>query len=117
MHISKRALGRAPQPEVRLAALHALASVAGAERAGESKCRDDAMLSDEAEDALRQAVYQAAAYASGEARMQRSGPWGLARARICARSRCFVVVGKGGPVLREGVLACAYLCSWHAALV
>jgi hypothetical protein len=66
LHMSKRALGRAPQPEVRLAALHALASIAGAERAGESKCRDDAILSGEAEDALRQAVYQAAAHAPGE---------------------------------------------------
>jgi hypothetical protein len=84
VHISKRALGRAPQPEVRLAALHALASAAGAERAGESKCRDDAILSDEAEDALRRAVYHAAAYAAGEARTQRGGACGLASARPCA---------------------------------
>jgi hypothetical protein len=64
-HISKRALGRAPQAEVRLAALHALASIAGAERAGDSKRRDDAVLGGAAEDTLRSAVYSAAAFAPG----------------------------------------------------
>jgi hypothetical protein len=58
--VASRALGRAGggAPEVRVAALHALAAAAGGERAGEARDRRAALLlSPEAEDALRAAVY------------------------------------------------------------
>lgn len=52
--IATRALGRTSSPGVRLAALHALASVAGVERAGEARDRSAALLSAQSEDKLRQ---------------------------------------------------------------
>ena len=58
--IAMRALGRAGggAPEVRVAALHALAAAAGGERAGEARDRGAALLSSaEGEDALRTAVF------------------------------------------------------------
>jgi hypothetical protein len=56
-----KALGRAGSPEVRIAALHALASLAGLERAGEARDRSAALLPAPAEEALRQGVYGAVA--------------------------------------------------------
>lgn len=58
--IASRALGRAGggAPEVRVAALHALAAAAGGERAGEARDRGAALLPGaDAEDALRAAVF------------------------------------------------------------
>lgn len=52
--IAARALGRSSSPAVRLAALHALASAAGVERAGEARDRSAALLPAAAEEALRQ---------------------------------------------------------------
>jgi len=65
--ISSRAIGRTSSPEVRLAALHALASVAGLERAGEARDRTAALMSRSAEDALRQAVFAAVSGSAGGA--------------------------------------------------
>ncbi|KAI8465707.1 MAG: hypothetical protein J3K34DRAFT_525133 [Monoraphidium minutum] len=62
--IAARALGRAggAAPEVRVAALHALAAAAGGERAGAARDRGAAALpSAEGEDALRAAAYGGAA--------------------------------------------------------
>lgn len=56
-----KALGRTSNPEVRLAALHALASLAGLERAGEARDRTAALLPGGVEEALRQGVYGAVA--------------------------------------------------------
>jgi len=42
---AERALGRAPAPGVRIAALHCLAGIAGLERAGATQRREDALLS------------------------------------------------------------------------
>ncbi len=61
--IALRALGRSGggAPEVRVAALHALAAAAGGERAGEARDRRAALLpTGEAEDALREAVFSGA---------------------------------------------------------
>lgn len=63
--IAERAVGRAPNPEVRLAALHAIANVAGVERALETKDREAALLRPELEDRLRVALYSSAASTSG----------------------------------------------------
>lgn len=52
--VAYKALGRAPSPTQRLAALHALAAVAGAERTG----RSAKLLGPEAEVALRVAVFE-----------------------------------------------------------
>ncbi|KAL4857298.1 hypothetical protein ACK3TF_002584 [Chlorella vulgaris] len=49
--VAYKALGRPPSPAQRIAALHALAAVAGAERSG----RSGKLLCEEAEDALREA--------------------------------------------------------------
>ncbi|GBF88150.1 hypothetical protein Rsub_00862 [Raphidocelis subcapitata] len=73
--IASRALGRAGSaaPEVRVAALHALAAAAGGERAGAARDRGAALLpSGAGEDALRAAVFSGAvgagwAAAPGEA--------------------------------------------------
>jgi hypothetical protein len=60
-----RALGRTASPPVRVAALHALASIAGVERAGEARDRSAALLPAASEDALRVAVFEAVAGAAG----------------------------------------------------
>ncbi|KAG2496066.1 hypothetical protein HYH03_005985 [Edaphochlamys debaryana] len=57
--LCERALGRSPHPELRCAALHAVAAVAGLERAGEERCRAAALLPAQAEDALRRGVFGA----------------------------------------------------------
>jgi hypothetical protein len=53
--------GAGGAPHVRVAALHALASLAGCERAGQRRERSAALLSPAAEGALRRAVYAASA--------------------------------------------------------
>eukprot|EP00879_Flechtneria_rotunda_P029188 GHRR01031468.1.p1 GENE.GHRR01031468.1~~GHRR01031468.1.p1 ORF type:complete len:508 (+),score=226.57 GHRR01031468.1:2668-4191(+) len=63
--ICNRAVGRTASPEVRLAALHALASIAGVERAGEARDRSASLLPAAAEDALRRSVYRAVSGAAG----------------------------------------------------
>jgi hypothetical protein len=63
--ICSRALGRTAPPDVRLAALHALASVAGVERAGEAADRTAALLLPAQEEALRLGVYGAVSGAAG----------------------------------------------------
>jgi hypothetical protein len=63
--ICTRALGRTASPPVRLAALHALASIAGVERAGEARDRSAALMSAANENALRVAVFEAVAGAAG----------------------------------------------------
>ncbi|GLC61120.1 hypothetical protein PLESTB_001720000 [Pleodorina starrii] len=55
----ERALGRSPHPEVRIAALHCLASAAGLERAGGLRDRTAAILPQQCEEALRRGVYGA----------------------------------------------------------
>lgn len=66
--ICAKALGRTSSPDVRLAALHALASVAGLERAGEARDRTAALLSSRAaEDLLRSAVFGAVSGTAGGA--------------------------------------------------
>ncbi|KAF6252628.1 hypothetical protein COO60DRAFT_1552102 [Scenedesmus sp. NREL 46B-D3] len=70
--ICSRALGRTASPAVRLAALHALASVAGVERAGEAADRSAALLPAAGEHALRLAVFGAVAGAAGGAGAARS---------------------------------------------
>ena len=52
--VAYKALGRAPSPAQRVAALHALAAVAGAERGG----RSGRLLGQGAEAALRVAVFE-----------------------------------------------------------
>eukprot|EP00887_Chlorella_sp_A99_P007872 scaffold20.g7872.t1 len=60
--VAYKALGRPPSPAVRMAALHALAAVAGAERAAAAGgSRAAALLAPPAEAALREAVYEGAA--------------------------------------------------------
>ncbi len=54
--VAYKALGRVPSPAQRLAALHTLATLAGAERSG----RSGKLLSPAAEDALRVAVFEGA---------------------------------------------------------
>jgi hypothetical protein len=63
--ICTRAIGRTAGPPVRLAALHALASIAGVERAGEARDRAAALMSAGSENALRLAVFEAVAGAAG----------------------------------------------------
>lgn len=65
--ICSKALGRTSSPDVRLAALHALASVAGLERAGESCDRSAALMGAAAEDVLRRAVFGAVSGSAGGA--------------------------------------------------
>lgn len=64
--IAERAMDRAPTPDVKIAALHAAASIAGLERAAEAQTRVTAMLPEPMEAALRAAVYSAAASCSGQ---------------------------------------------------
>lgn len=52
--VAYKALGRSPSPAQRLAALHTLATLAGAERSG----RSGKLLAPAAEDALRVAVFE-----------------------------------------------------------
>jgi hypothetical protein len=78
--ISSRALGRTSSPDIRLAALHALASVAGLERAGEARDRSAALMPPCAEDALRRAVFAAVsgnAGGAGGARTPAEAVWQL----------------------------------------
>lgn len=78
--IASKALGRTASPEVRLAALHALASVAGLERAGEARDRSAALMAAGPEDALRQAVFAAVsgqAGGAGAARTPAEAVWQL----------------------------------------
>jgi hypothetical protein len=63
--ICTRAFGRTASPPVRLAALHAFASIAGVERAGEARDRSAALMAAANEDALRVAVFEAVAGAAG----------------------------------------------------
>ena len=74
--ICSRALGRTSSPDVRLAALHALASIAGLERAGEARDRTAALMTRGAEDVLRQAVFGAVSGQAGGA----GGAWTPAEA-------------------------------------
>ena len=62
--VAYKALGRPPSPAIRMAALHALAAVAGAERAAGGS-RAAALLPGTPEDVLRAAVYAGASAASG----------------------------------------------------
>lgn len=62
--IAGRALGRAPSPAIRVAALHCWAHLSGLERAGDTQRRDAALLSPPSEARLRSAVFAACA-ASG----------------------------------------------------
>ncbi|GLI63334.1 hypothetical protein VaNZ11_006252 [Volvox africanus] len=57
--LCERALGRSPHSEVRMAALHAVASVAGLERAGAERSREAALLLPQCEEGLRQGMYGA----------------------------------------------------------
>ncbi|GIL78176.1 hypothetical protein Vretifemale_7621 [Volvox reticuliferus] len=57
--LCERALGRSPHPEVRMAALHAVASAAGLERAGAERSREAALLPPQCEEGLRRCVYGA----------------------------------------------------------
>jgi hypothetical protein len=78
--ICSRALGRTASPEVRLAALHALASVAGLERAGEARDRTAALMGRGAEDVLMGAVFGALggqAGGAGGARTPAEAVWQL----------------------------------------
>lgn len=78
--IASKALGRTSSPEIRLAALHALASVAGLERAGEARDRSAALMAAGAEDVLRRAVFAAVsgdAGGAGGARTPAEAVWQL----------------------------------------
>eukprot|EP00798_Chlamydomonas_sp_ICE-L_P016618 gene16618-22863_t len=65
--IASNAVRRSPHPEVRLAALHALASTSGVERATQLQQRSKALLSSNAEDCLRVAIYSAVSSSSSNA--------------------------------------------------
>ncbi len=58
--VAYKALGRAPNPSIRICALHAVASVAGAERAASAGRGAAALLGPAEEEALRTAVYDGA---------------------------------------------------------
>jgi hypothetical protein len=101
--VCSKALGRTTPPEVRLAALHALASAAGLERAGEARDRSAALLPQAAEERLRQGVYGAVAGAAGGvggARTPAEAVWQLLQQPFgdmrAAVYRCVVCVGLGG---------------------
>ncbi|GIL58008.1 hypothetical protein Vafri_13204 [Volvox africanus] len=57
--LCERALGRSPHPDVRMAALHAVASAAGLERAGAERSREAALLLPQCEEGLRLGMYGA----------------------------------------------------------
>ncbi|KAG2430851.1 hypothetical protein HXX76_009825 [Chlamydomonas incerta] len=71
--LCERALGRSPHPEVRMAALHALASTAGLERAGADRARAAAVLPAQYEETLRRCVFEACAGAGGAGSLRRPG--------------------------------------------
>eukprot|EP00775_Hariotina_reticulata_P013804 gene13804-13925_t len=105
--ICDRALGRTAPPEVRLAALHALASVGGVERAGEAADRTAALLLPSQEDALRQGVFGAVSGAAG----------GVGGARSPAEAVLHLLQQPFGD-LRAAVYRCCsalVLRSWFAA--
>lgn len=56
--VAYKAFGRAPNPASRVCALHAVAAVAGVERATGAGGRQAALLEPAAEDALRAAVFE-----------------------------------------------------------
>lgn len=85
--VAYNAFGRAPNPAIRICALHAVAAVAGAERAAGARGRAEALLGPDAEDALRAAVFE------GEGSMR--GWWWL---RIGCRLQC-ARKGSGGRAL------------------
>ncbi|KAG2445066.1 hypothetical protein HYH02_008933 [Chlamydomonas schloesseri] len=72
--LCERALGRSPHPEVRMAALHALAATAGLERAGADRARAAAVLPAQYEETLRRCVFEACGGpAVGGASLKRPG--------------------------------------------
>lgn len=73
MAIAGRALGRTSSPAARLAALHALASVAGVERAGEARDRSAALMDAHAEHKLRQVCSNSLAWVDATGRLLQSG--------------------------------------------